>query len=69
MATVLGSYWKEGKSLQDLYYIHPSEFLIKNDTVEIIALSYRDGGLGRIEVWDVVGFVAGRENIKIGIPY
>jgi|TARA_B100001105_G_C22269078_1_gene390175 hypothetical protein len=69
LATVLGSYWKEKESVQDQCYIQPSEFLIESDTGEIIALSYSDGGLGRIDARDVVGFVAGRENMKDNVPH
>ena len=69
LATVLGSYWKEDKSLQDQYYIQPSGILINNDTCGIINLSYSDGRLGRIDARDVVGFFVGRENIKNSIPH
>ena len=69
LVTVIGSYWKEKESVQDKCYIQPSEFLIESDTGEIIALSYSDGGLGRIDACDVVGFVAGRENMKDNVPH
>ena len=69
LVTVIGSYWKEKESVQDKCYIQPSEFLIESDTGEIIALSYSDGGLGRIDARDVVGFVAGRENMKDNVPH
>ena len=69
LVTVIGSYWKEKESVQDKCYIQPSEFLIESDTGEIIALSYSDGGLGRIDARDVVRFVAGRENMKDNVPH
>ena len=69
LATVLGAYWKEKKFVQDQCFVQPSEFLIESDTGEIIVLSYSDGGLGRIDARDVVGYVAARENMKDNLPH
>jgi len=69
LATVLGAYWKEKDFVQDQCFVQPSEFLIESDTGEIIVLSYSDGGLGRIDARDVVGYVAARENMKDNLPH
>ena len=68
IADYIGSYWKNSETNEDSY-MQPSEFLIERDTGEIVILSYSDGGLGRIDARDVVGFVAARENMKDKVPH
>ena len=59
-ADLLGSYWEERRQI-----IQPSEFVIDAESNKIIAASYSDGPLGRIDAADVVKMVNFYEaNIK-----
>ena len=59
-ADLLGSYWEERRQI-----IQPSEFVIDAESNKIIAASYSDGPLGRIDAADVVKMVNYYEaNIK-----
>ena len=51
-ADLLGSWWEERRSI-----IQPSEFLINAETNKIMASSYSDGPLGRIDSADIVKMV------------
>jgi peroxiredoxin len=55
IADKLGSWWEERRSI-----IQPSEFIIDAGG-KIVASSYSDGPLGRIEAADVVRFINFRE--------
>ena len=55
MADKLGSWWEERRSI-----IQPSEFII-DSSGRILASSYSDGPLGRIDAADVVKFIKFRE--------
>ena len=51
-ADLLGSWWEERRQI-----IQPSEFVIQAESGKIVASSYSDGPLGRIDAADVVGVV------------
>lgn len=55
VADRLGSWWEERRSI-----IQPSEFVVDRDG-KVLASSYSDGPLGRIEAADVVRFINFRE--------
>ena len=55
LAESLGSWWEERRGI-----IQPSEFII-DATGRILASSYSDGPLGRIDATDVVKFIRFRE--------
>ena len=51
IANLLGSWWEDRRQI-----IQPSEFLVNTDG-NIVACSYSDGPLGRIDASDVVKMV------------
>ena len=51
-ADLLGSWWEDRRQI-----IQPSEFIIDAESNKIIAASYSDGPLGRIDSADVVKMV------------
>ena len=51
-ADLLGSWWED-----DRKFIQPSEFVINAESGKIVASSYSDGPLGRMDAADVVGMV------------
>jgi len=55
-ADTLGAWWEERRSI-----IQPSEFII-DASGKVLASSYSDGPLGRIDAADVVRFINFREN-------
>jgi alkyl hydroperoxide reductase subunit AhpC len=55
IADKLGSWWEDRRSI-----IQPSEFIIDSNG-KILASSYSDGPLGRIDAADVVKFIKFRE--------
>lgn len=59
MADSLGSWWEDRRQI-----IQPSEFLINAETNTIMASSYSDGPLGRIDAADVVKMVNFYESMK-----
>ncbi len=58
-ADLLGSWWEDRRQI-----IQPSEFLIDAESNKIIAASYSDGPLGRIDSADVVKMVGFYESRK-----
>ena len=42
-------------------YMQPTEFVIDGNSGEIMICSYSDGGLGRIDAGDVIGYLSGIE--------
>lgn len=58
IADVLGSWWEERRSI-----IQPSEFII-DDVGKVIASSYSDGPLGRMDAADVLRMLRSREQAK-----
>ncbi len=58
-ADLLGSWWEERRSI-----IQPSEFLINAENNKIMASSYSDGPLGRIDSADIVKMVNFYESMK-----
>ena len=58
-ANLLGSWWEDRRQI-----IQPSEFLIDSESNKIIAASYSDGPLGRIDSADVVKMVTFYESRK-----
>jgi peroxiredoxin len=58
VATVLGSWWEERRQI-----IQPSEFVL-NAEGRVLASSYSDGPLGRLDAEDVVRFVTFLESRK-----
>jgi hypothetical protein len=59
MADSLGSWWEDRRQI-----IQPSEFIINGETNTIMASSYSDGPLGRIDSADVVKMVNFYESMK-----
>jgi len=59
MADMLGSWWEDRRQI-----IQPSEFLINAENNKIMASSYSDGPLGRIDAADVVKMVNFYESMK-----
>jgi len=55
IADKLGSWWEERRSI-----IQPSEFIV-DASGKILASSYSDGPLGRIDAADVIKFIDFRE--------
>ena len=55
MASALGSWWEERRSI-----IQPSEFILGAGG-KVLASSYSDGPLGRIDAADVVKWIRHRE--------
>lgn len=55
IADRLGSWWEDRRSI-----IQPSEFII-DSSGKILASSYSDGPLGRIDAADVIRFIQFRE--------
>ncbi len=58
-ADLLGSWWEDRRQI-----IQPSEFIIDAESNKIIASSYSDGPLGRIDSADVVKMVNFYESRK-----
>ena len=58
-ADLLGSWWED-----DRKFIQPSEFVINAESGKIVASSYSDGPLGRMDAADVVGMVSYLESQK-----
>lgn len=58
-ADLLGSWWEDRRQI-----IQPSEFIIDAESNKIIAASYSDGPLGRIDSADVVKMVNFYESRK-----
>ena len=58
-ADLLGSWWEDRRQI-----IQPSEFIIDAESNKIIATSYSDGPLGRIDSADVVKMVNFYESRK-----
>lgn len=58
-ADLMGSWWEERRQI-----IQPTEFLISSETNKIMASSYSDGPLGRIDAADVVKMVNFYESMK-----
>ena len=56
IADTLGSWWEDRRSI-----IQPSEFIV-DASGKILASSYSDGPLGRIDAADVVRFINFRES-------
>ncbi len=59
IADQLGSWWEDRRQI-----IQPSEFIIDAESNKIIAASYSDGPLGRIDAADVVKMVNFYESRK-----
>ena len=57
-ADLLGSYWEERRQI-----IQPSEFVI-NAEGKVMASSYSDGPLGRIDAGDVIKMINFYESMK-----
>ena len=55
---LLGSWWEERRNI-----IQPSEFILGADN-KVLASSYADGPLGRIEAGDVVRWITRQESLK-----
>ena len=58
IADTLGSWWEERRQI-----IQPSEFLIGEDG-KVLASSYSDGPIGRVDAADVVRMVKRLESLK-----
>ena len=58
-ADLLGSWWEDRRQI-----IQPSEFVINAESGKIVASSYSDGPLGRIDAADVVVMVNFLESQK-----
>ena len=58
IAEALGSWWEERRSI-----IQPSEFIV-DDAGTVLASSYSDGPLGRMDAADVLRMLRSREQAK-----
>lgn len=52
IADTLGSWWEDRRQI-----IQPSEFIVNAETGKVVASSYSDGPLGRLDAKDVVKLV------------
>ena len=67
IAQTLGAYWYYRSEEKGKYYImggskdymQPAEFVIDCNLKKVISCTYSDGGLGRMNAEDVVGFLSG----------
>ena len=58
IADTLGSWWEDRRQI-----IQPSEFILNRDTGKVVASSYSDGPLGRLDAGDVVRLVTFYESM------
>lgn len=58
-ATLLGSFWEDRRQI-----IQPSEFVLGPDGNAVMASSYSDGPLGRMDAEDIVKMVNFYESMK-----
>jgi len=65
IAETLGAFWYNHAEGKDKYYymgaskdyMQPAEFVIDCNLNKVISCVYSDGGLGRMDAGDVVGFI------------
>ncbi len=77
IAETLGAYWyyhAEGKDKyyilgEDKDYMQPAEFVIDCNIKKVIHCVYSDGGMGRMDAGDVVGFLSGIEDKRDEVPH
>lgn len=58
IADALGSWWEERRQI-----IQPSEFIVNAETGKVVASSYSDGPLARLDARDVVKLVTFYESM------
>ena len=54
---------------EDKDYMQPAEFVIDCNIKKVIHCTYSDGGMGRIDAGDVVGFLSGIEDKRDEVPH
>ena len=77
ISKTVGAFWynhEEGKDKNYIAgeskdYMQPAEFVIDCTLKKVILCSYSDGGLGRIDAGDLVGWLSGIQNRRDEFPH
>ena len=77
ISQTVGGYWYDHAKGKDKYYIageskdymQPAEFVIDCTLKKVILCAYSDGGIGRMDAGDVVGFLRGIQNRRDEFPH
>lgn len=77
IAQNLGAYWYDHSYGKDKKYIagvskdymQPAEFIIDCRLNKVISCTYSDGGLGRMNAGDAVGFLSGIQDRRDQFPH
>jgi hypothetical protein len=77
VAQTIGAYRYDHAEGKDKYYIageskdymQPAEFVIDCTLKKVILCAYSDGGIGRMDAGDVVGFLSGIQNRRDEFPH
>jgi hypothetical protein len=77
IAQTVGAYWYDHAEGKDKYYImgaskdymQPAEFVIDCDLKKVISCAYSDGGAGRMDAGDIVGFLSGILDRRDEVPH
>ena len=64
ISDTLGAYWEENNN-----FMQPAEFVINCNLNKIISCTYSDGGLGRMNAGDAIGFLSGIEKKRDEFPH
>ena len=77
ISQTVGAFWYNHAEGKDKYYymgaskdfMQPAEFVIDCDLKKVILCAYSDGGAGRMDAGDVVGFLSGIQDRKGEFPH
>ena len=77
ISKTVGAFWynhEEGKDKNYIAgeskdYMQPAEFVIDCTLKKVILSAYSDGGLGRIDAGDLVGWLSGIQNRRDEFPH
>ena len=77
ISKTVGAFWYDHADGKDKYYIageskdymQPAEFVIDCTLKKVILCAYSDGGIGRMDAGDVVGFLSGIQNRRDEFPH
>ena len=75
--STVGAYRYDHAEGKDKYYImgaskdymQPAEFVIDCDLKKVISCAYSDGGAGRMDAGDIVGFLSGILDRRDEVPH